>query len=105
MKPPNLPIDLSDAHRDFQEAVLDYCFGIVSQVDQGKRNVSPSGTLALMRCVGSSPAAALSALRNRLSSESERLEPQIYDDDGDEEDAVDLEPGRHSMSIRRSSHW
>ena len=46
-----------------------------------------------MRCVGSSPAAALSALRNRLSSESERLEPQIYDDDGDEEDAVDLEPG------------
>ncbi len=51
------------------------------------------GTLALMRCVGSSPAAALSALRNRMSSESDRLEPQIYDDDGDDEDAVDLEPG------------
>ncbi|WP_443026324.1 helicase-related protein [Sphingomonas sp. CCH15-F11] len=86
---------LSDAHRDFQEAVLDYCFGIVSQAGSGQREQRLAfwGTLALMRCVGSSPAAALSALRNRLSSESERLEPQIYDDDGDEEDAVDLEPG------------
>lgn len=86
---------LSDVHRDFQEAVLDYCFGIVSQAGSGQREQRLAfwGTLALMRCVGSSPAAALSALRNRLSSESERLEPQIYDDDGDEEDAVDLEPG------------
>lgn len=86
---------LSDAHRDFQEAVLDYCFGIVSQAGSGQREQRLAfwGTLALMRCVGSSPAAAMSALRNRLSSESERLEPQIYDDDGDEEDAVDLEPG------------
>lgn len=86
---------LSDVHRDFQEAVLDYCFGIVSQAgsEQREQRLAFWGTLALMRCVGSSPAAALSALRNRLSSESERLEPQIYDDDGDEEDAVDLEPG------------
>ena len=45
------------------------------------------------RVVGSSPAAALSALRNRASNESERLEPQIYDEDGEDEDAVDLEPG------------
>ncbi|RVT93144.1 DEAD/DEAH box helicase [Sphingomonas crocodyli] len=86
---------LSEAHRDFQEAVLDYCFGIVSQAGSGQREQRLAfwGTLALMRCVGSSPAAALSALRNRLSSESERLEPQIFDDDGDEEDAIDLEPG------------
>jgi superfamily II DNA or RNA helicase len=86
---------LSGAHRDFQEAVLDYCFGVVSQVGSGQREQRLAfwGTLALMRCVGSSPAAALSALRNRMSSESDRLEPQIYDDDGDDEDAVDLEPG------------
>jgi hypothetical protein len=45
-----------------------------------------------MRCVGSSPAAALSALRNRAANEAERLEPQIYDEDGDDEDAVDIEP-------------
>lgn len=86
---------LSDAHRAFQEAVLDYCFGIVSRAgsDQRERRLAFWGTLALMRCVGSSPAAGLSALRNRMSNESDRLEPQIYDDDGDEEDAVDLEPG------------
>jgi hypothetical protein len=48
-----------------------------------------------MRCVGSSPAAALSALRNRMANESDRLEPQIYDEDGDDEDAVDMEPGAH----------
>ncbi len=86
---------LSGAYRDFQEAVLDYCFGVVSQAGSGQREQRLAfwGTLALMRCVGSSPAAALSALRNRMSSESDRLEPQIYDEDGDDEDAVDLEPG------------
>jgi superfamily II DNA or RNA helicase len=86
---------LSEAHRGFQEAVLDYCFGIVSRAGSGQRDrrLAFWGTLALMRCVGSSPAAGLSALRNRMSSESDRLEPQIYDDDGDDEDAVDLEPG------------
>ncbi len=86
---------LSEAHREFQEAVLDYCFGIVSRAGSGQRErrLAFWGTLALMRCVGSSPAAGLSALRNRMSSESDRLEPQIYDDDGDDEDAVDLEPG------------
>lgn len=86
---------LSDTHRAFQEAVLDYCFGIVSRAGSGQRErrLAFWGTLALMRCVGSSPAAGLSALRNRMSSESDRLEPQIYDDDGDDEDAIDLEPG------------
>lgn len=85
---------LSQAHLDFQEAVLDYCFGVVQKAGGGQkeRRLAFWGTLALMRCVGSSPKAALSALRNRASSESDRLEPQIYDEDGDDEDAVDLEP-------------
>jgi len=85
---------LSDEHRAFQEAVLDYCFSVVSQAGDTKkdRRLAFWGTLALMRCVGSSPAAALSALRNRASNEDDRLEPQIYDDDGDDEDAVDIEP-------------
>jgi hypothetical protein len=39
------------------------------------------GTLALMRCVGSSPAAALSALRNRLAADPDRLEEQVFDDE------------------------
>lgn len=85
---------LNKAHLDFQEAVLDYCLGIVSKMGGGdrERRLAFWGTLALMRCVGSSPAAALSALRNRVSSEADRLEPQIYDEDGEDEDAVDLEP-------------
>jgi superfamily II DNA or RNA helicase len=88
------PYRLSRLHLDFQETVLDYCLGIVSRSGSGQRErrLAFWGTLALMRCVGSSPAAALSALRNRVSNESDRLEPQIYDEDGDDEDAVDIEP-------------
>lgn len=88
------PYRLSQAHLDFQEAVLDYCFGVVARAGFGQRDrrLAFWGTLALMRCVGSSPAAALSALRNRMSNESDRLEPQIYDEDSDDEDAVDIEP-------------
>lgn len=90
----DLPYNLTPAHLEFQEAVLDYCFGIVSRAGSGirERRLAFWGTLALMRCVGSSPAAALSALRNRALNEADRLEPQIYDEDGDDEDAVDLEP-------------
>ena len=89
------PYRLSKAHLEFQEAALDYCFGIVSRAGSGQRErrLAFWGTLALMRCVGSSPASALSALRNRIANESDRLEPQIYDEDGDDEDAVDIEPG------------
>lgn len=90
-----MPYSLSKAHLDFQDAVLDYCLGVVSRAGTGQRErrLAFWGTLALMRCVGSSPAAALSALRNRVSNEADRLEPQIYDEDGDDEDAVDIEPG------------
>lgn len=89
------PYRLDRDHLAFHEAVLDYCFGIVSRAGTGQRErrLAFWGTLALMRCVGSSPAAALSALRNRMASQSDRLEPQIYDEDADDEDAVDLEPG------------
>jgi superfamily II DNA or RNA helicase len=89
-----LPYRLSQIHLDFQETVLDYCFGVVARAgsEQRDRRLAFWGTLALMRCVGSSPAAALSALRNRMSNESDRLEPQIYDEDSDDEDAVDIEP-------------
>ncbi|MBD8664115.1 DEAD/DEAH box helicase [Rhizobium sp. CFBP 8752] len=85
---------LSDQHRAFHEAVLDYCFSVVARAGdtQRDRRLAFWGTLALMRCVGSSSAAAMSALRNRASNEDDRLEPQIFDEDGDDEDAVDIEP-------------
>ena len=71
-----------------------YCLDVVARSGSGQRErrLAYWGTLALMRCIGSSPAAGLSALRNRVANEIERLEPQIYDDDGDDEDAVDIEP-------------
>lgn len=86
---------LSKEHLAFQEAAIDYCLGVVARAGTGKREQRLAfwGTLALMRCVGSSPAAGLSALRNHAAAESERLEPQIFDEDGEDEDAVDLEPG------------
>lgn len=85
---------LSPEHLAFQEAVLDYCLTVVSKAGEQRKDQRLAfwGTLALMRCVGSSPAAALSALRNRAANEADRLEPQIYDEDGDDEDAVDIEP-------------
>ena len=86
--------DLSPEHRAFHDAVLDYCFGVVEGAgpDQRRRRLAFWGTLALMRCVGSSPAAALSALRNRLAADPDRLEEQVFDDDADEADALDVEP-------------
>jgi superfamily II DNA or RNA helicase len=86
--------DLSPEHRAFHDAVLDYCFGIVEGAgpNQHRRRLAFWGTLALMRCVGSSPAAALSALRNRLAADPDRLEEQVFDDEADEADAVDVEP-------------
>jgi len=83
---------LPKPHLDFQEAVLDYCFGVVARAGgRREQRLAFWGILALMRCIGSSPAAALSALRNRAASEADRLEPQLYDDD-EEADATDAEP-------------
>jgi superfamily II DNA or RNA helicase len=88
------PYELTDAHRAFHDAVLDYCLGVVESAgpNQRRRRLAFWGTLALMRCVGSSPAAAASALRNRLAADPDRLEGQVFDEDSDEGDAVDVEP-------------
>jgi superfamily II DNA or RNA helicase len=87
------PYKFDAAHKAFHDEVLDYCFGIVAGAgpDQRRRRLAFWGTLALMRCVGSSPAAAVSALRNRLAADGERLQEQIFDDEADV-DAIDIEP-------------
>jgi superfamily II DNA or RNA helicase len=88
------PYDLDSEHRAFHEAVLDYCLEVVEGAgsDQRRQRLAFWGTLALMRCVGSSPAAAASALRNRLAADPDRPEEQVFDDDADETDAIDVEP-------------
>jgi superfamily II DNA or RNA helicase len=81
-------------HHAFHDAVLNYCLGVVEGAgpDQRQRRLAFWGTLALMRCVGSSPAAAASALRNRFAPEPDRLVGQVFDEDADEADAIDVEP-------------
>ena len=88
------PYSLGFDHGAFHEAVLDYCLDVVQGAgsDQNRQRLAFWGTLALMRCVGSSPAAALSALRNRFAADGDKLGEQVFDEDGEDEDAVDLEP-------------
>lgn len=69
---------LSGQWNRFFEAVLDYCREVVQRAgdDERRQRLSFWGTLALMRCVASSPAAAVQALRTRLSAEQVELSPE-----------------------------
>lgn len=78
------------ATQAFHDAVLDWCLHVVEQAG-GRARLAFWGVLALMRCVGSSPAAAAAALANRLVAEDGRLQDQVLDDD-DDTDAVDVVP-------------
>jgi SNF2-related domain len=84
------PYRFNAAHQAFHDAVLDWCLGIVEHAG-GKARLAFWGVLALIRCVGSSPAAAVSALRNRLAADADRLPAQVLDEDGDA-DALDVAP-------------
>lgn len=100
------PYTLTGAHLSFQEDVLDYCVGIATRADGAReRRLAFWGTLALMRCVGSSPAAAASALRNRLGgmAEEEVLEPILFDHDEGLFNDTDVEPGTAMDDEERSA--
>lgn len=90
-----LAYQLVGRHLTFQEDVLDYCVGVATRADgERARRLAFWGTLALMRCVGSSPAAAASALRNRLGGMAEEatLAPMLLDDDEGTFSDTDVEP-------------
>lgn len=90
-----LAYQLVDAFLTFQEDVLDYCIGVATRADgERARRLAFWGTLALMRCVGSSPAAAASALRNRLAgiAEEASLEPILTDEHEGTFSDSDVEP-------------
>ena len=88
---------LTGAYESFYDSVLDYCAEVVSSEEGDTRQrLAFWGTLALMRCVGSSPAAAVRALRTRAQIDpAEATEADIaarmLDDEELGED--DLEPG------------
>ena len=88
--------ELVGEHAALQEDVLDYCLEVTNRSgsDVRSRRLAFWSTLALMRCVGSSPAAAASALNNRLSGlvESETIEPIVFEMDDGTLDDSDVEP-------------
>lgn len=90
----DLSYRLTPDHLAFHEAVLDWCVGVVESAgaDQRCRRLAFWGTLALMRCVGSSPAAAIAALRNRIAAMPEQLEDAVFDLDDEETSADDVAP-------------
>lgn len=80
----------------FFDSVLDYCAEVTERAgkDERTRRLAFWGTLALMRCVASSPVAALSALRSRarLSEQADadfgalehQMRQQAFDSDPEE---------------------
>jgi hypothetical protein len=91
---------LSGAWRQFFDDVLDYCVGLAERAEQsgGKRQrLMWYATLALLRCVASPPASAVSALRTRLGNEDPALAVElqverVFDGSDDALSGDDVEP-------------
>ena len=89
---------LTGAWDRFMDGVLDYCAEVVGRAgeDERRQRLNFWGTLALMRCVGSSPAAAVQALRTRAGipapEEEEDLADRVFDGGGDGLSEDDVEP-------------
>ncbi len=93
-----LTYKLTGAWEQFFDAVLDYCAAVVESAggDERRQRLNFWGTLALMRCVASSPAAAVQALRTRAGVEAdedvESLESRVFDGAADTLPEDDVEP-------------
>jgi hypothetical protein len=93
-----LTYTLTGAWEQFFEAVLDYCAAVVEAAggDERRQRLNFWGTLALMRCVASSPAAAVQALRTRAGldedSAEDNLRDRVFDGGADTLPDDDVEP-------------
>lgn len=93
-----LTYKLTGAWEKFFDAVLDYCAAVVESAggDERRQRLNFWGTLALMRCVASSPAAAVQALRTRAGIEEDQdvdgLESRVFDGAADVLPDDDVEP-------------
>jgi len=96
--PDELTYRLTGAWEQFLEHVLNYCAGVVERAegDERRQRLNFWGTLALMRCVASSPAAAVQALRTRAgideNSLDDELEDRVFDGSADALPEDDVEP-------------
>jgi superfamily II DNA or RNA helicase len=82
----------------FFEKVLAYCAEVTTAAgsDERRQRLTFWGTLALMRCVSSSPAAAAQALRTRMGLDAETdetLAERVFDGVADDLPEDDVEPG------------
>lgn len=89
---------LGGAWEEFFEAVLDYCADVTESAgtDERRRRLTFWGTLALMRCVSSSPRAAVQALRTRMGLDAAAeagLRARVFDGAVDELPDDDVELG------------
>lgn len=93
-----LTYKLTGSWEAFFDTVLDYCASVVAAAgeDTKKQRLNFWGTLALMRCVASSPAAAVQALRTRAGLEEEitedAVESRVFDGAADALPDDDVEP-------------
>ena len=94
-----LTYNLTGAWDAFFNDVLDYCAEVVETGagDELRQRLNFWGTLALLRCTGSSPLAAVLALRTRAGEDlgdetREDLLDRIFDGDADALVADDVEP-------------
>lgn len=93
----------------FFHEVLDYCADVVESAggDVHKQRLNFWGTLALMRCVASSPAAAVQALRTRAgigeNVPDDDLEERVFDGAADALPDDDVEPpvGNESAALSK----
>jgi superfamily II DNA or RNA helicase len=90
---------LTGDSQHFFEDVLDYCTEVTERagVDERRRRLAFWGTLALMRCVSSSPAAALRALLTRANLEAdpaddETIRARLLDGEAEDLAEDDTEP-------------
>jgi len=89
---------LSGAWGEFFDAVQNYCLELARRGEQDKRLSAMIWyvTLAMLRCVASSPAAAEKALTTRLLGQTSDVEmaddPRLFDGQADELFLDDLEP-------------
>jgi hypothetical protein len=95
-----LTYQLTGAWEQFFDSVLEYCATVVgaAEGDARRQRLNFWGTLALMRCVASSPAAAVQALRTRAGIHTdgedadEALEDRVFDGGADSLPDDDVEP-------------
>ena len=89
----------------FFEKVLAYCADVTTAAsgDERRQRLTFWGTLALMRCVSSSPAAAAQALRTRMALDGgadEELAERVFDGSADDLPEDDVEPAADSGDPR-----